>query len=238
MNRRIVATIARLHFAPTETAAAALRRENVAPEAIHVTGNTVIDALLWTCARVEAAPALANMVDTARFAGKRLVLVTTHRRENVGDGMTAIARAMRGIADRGDTLLLFPAHPNPLIGQAMNAIIGDHPAILRTAPLDYPNFVKALSLCDLVLTDSGGVQEEAPALGKPVLVMRETTERPEGIVAGTARLVGTVEERIVREVSALLDDAAAYAAMARAHNPYGDGRAAARIATLIADACA
>ena len=237
VNRRIVTAIARLHFAPTQTAAAALRRENVAPDAIHVTGNTVIDALLWTCARVEAAPALASAVDATRFAGKRLVLVTTHRRENVGDAMTAIARAMRRIGDRGDTLLLFPVHPNPRIGQAMDAIIGDHPAILRTAPLDYPNFVKALTLCDVVLTDSGGVQEEAPALGKPVLVMRETTERPEGIAAGTSRLVGTAEDRIVREVSTLLDDDDAHAAMARAHNPYGDGRAAARIAALIGDAC-
>lgn len=237
VNRRIVATIAQLHFAPTAAAAAALRRENVAPGTIHVTGNTVIDALLWTRARLVEEPALAGGIDAARFAGKRLVLVTAHRRENFGNGMAAIARAMRRIADRGDTLLLLPVHPNPQVGRAMDAIIGDHPAIMRVAPLDYPHFVRLLSLCDLVLTDSGGVQEEAPALGKPVLVMRERTERQEGIAAGTARLVGTDEDRIVREVATLLDDRAAYAAMARAHNPYGDGQAAVRIATLIADAC-
>ena len=236
VNRRIVAAIAQLHFAPTETAAAALRRENIAAETIHVTGNTVIDALLWTRARLAAEPALAGEIDPARFAGKRLVLVTAHRRENIGDGMAAIARALVRIADRGDTLLIFPVHPNPQVGRAMETIIGDHPAIARVPPLDYPRFVKLLSLCDLVLTDSGGVQEEAPAFGKPVLVMRETTERPEGIAAGTARLVGTDEDRIVREVCTLLDERDAYAAMARAHNPYGDGNAAARIAALLARA--
>lgn len=239
VNRRIVAPIARLHFAPTETAAQALRRENIAPATIYVTGNTVVDALQWTQARVTAAPALAAGLDDvlASFAGKRLVLVTTHRRENFGDGMAAIARALVRIADRGDTALLFPVHPNPQVGPVMDAIIGERPEIVRIAPLDYPHFVRALAACDLVLSDSGGVQEEAPALGKPVLVMRETTERPEGIAAGTARLVGTDEDRIVHEVSTLLDDSEAYAAMARAHNPFGDGHAAARIAGLIADAC-
>ena len=239
VNRRIVAPIARFHFAPTETAAAALRRENIAPELIHTTGNTVIDALHWTQARVAAEPALAASLDPvlAQLAGKRLVLVTTHRRENFGDGMAAIARALVRIADRGDTALLFPVHPNPQVGPVMDAIIGDRPAIVRTPPLDYPGFVRALAACDLVLSDSGGVQEEAPALGKPVLVMRETTERPEGVLAGTARLVGTDEDRIVHEVSTLLDDSDAHAAMARAHNPFGDGHAAARIAGLIADAC-
>ncbi len=239
VNRCIVAPIARLHFAPTQTAADALRRENVAPDTIHVTGNTVVDALQWTRARVEAEPALAAGLDAhlERVAGKRLVLVTTHRRENFGDGMASIARALVRIADRGDTALLFPVHPNPQVGPVMDAIIGDRPAIVRIPPLDYPTFVRALARCDLVLSDSGGVQEEAPALGKPVLVMRETTERPEGVAAGTARLVGTDEDRIVHEVSTLLDDSDAHAAMARAHNPFGDGHAAARIAGLIADAC-
>ena len=151
--------------------------------------------------------------------------------------MAAIARALVRIAERGDTALLFPVHPNPQVGPVMDAIIGDRPAIVRIPPLDYPTFVRALARCDLVLSDSGGVQEEAPALGKPVLVMRETTERPEGVAAGTARLVGTDEDRIVHEVSTLLDDSDAHAAMARAHNPFGDGHAAARIAGLIADAC-
>jgi UDP-N-acetylglucosamine 2-epimerase (non-hydrolysing) len=239
VNRRIVAPIARLHFAPTDTAAAALRRENIDPATIHVTGNTVVDALHWTRDRIAADPALAAGIDDAlaQAAGKRLVLVTTHRRENFGGGMAAIARALVRIADRGDTHLLFPVHPNPQVGPVMDQIIGDHAAITRTAPLDYPRFVRALAACDLVLSDSGGVQEEAPALGKPVLVMRETTERPEGVAAGTARLVGAEEARIVHEVFRLLDDSAAYAAMARAHNPFGDGQAAARIAGLIADAC-
>ena len=239
VNRRIVAPIARLHFAPTDTAAQALIAENIDPATIHVTGNTVVDALHWTLARVEAAPALAAALDPvlAPLTGKRLVLVTTHRRENFGGGMAAIARALVRLADRGDTALLFPVHPNPQVGPVMDAIIGDLPEIVRIAPLDYPNFVRALSRCDLVLSDSGGVQEEAPALGKPVLVMRETTERPEGVAAGTARLVGTDEDRIVHEVSTLLDDSEAYAAMARAHNPFGDGHAAGRIAELIADAC-
>ena len=239
VNRRIVAPIARLHFAPTETAAAALRRENIAGDAIHVTGNTVVDALQWTRGRIAVDPSLAGGFDAASLRGgrKHLVLVTTHRRENFGGGMAAIARALVRIADRGDTALLFPVHPNPQVGPVMDAIIGDRAEIARIAPLDYPSFVSALAACDLVLSDSGGVQEEAPALGKPVLVMRETTERPEGIAAGTARLVGTDENRIVHEVSTLLDDTEAYAAMARAHNPFGDGHASARIAGLIADAC-
>ena len=239
VNRRIVAPIARLHFAPTETAAAALRRENVDPALIHVTGNTVVDALHWTQARIAAEPALAAGLDAllARVGGRRLVLVTTHRRENFGGGMTAIAGALARLADRGDTALLFPVHPNPEVGRVMDEVLGDREAIIRVPPLDYPHFVRALAACDLVLSDSGGVQEEAPALGKPVLVMRDTTERPEGIAAGTARLVGANGNRIVSEVSTLLDDSGAYAAMARAHNPFGDGRSAGRIAELIADAC-
>ena len=237
VNRRIVAPIAQLHFAPTETAAAALRRENVDPATIHITGNTVIDALVWTQSRIAADPALAAGLDeiAARFAGKRLILVTTHRRENFGDGMDAIARAIRRIAERPDVAVLFPMHPNPNVVAAMDAVLGQRDTIARIAPLDYPHFVRALGLCDVVLTDSGGVQEEAPALGKPVLVMRETTERPEGVEAGTAKLVGTDEERIVSEIFTLLDDSDAHAAMARAHNPFGDGHAAARIAEIVAD---
>jgi UDP-N-acetylglucosamine 2-epimerase (non-hydrolysing) len=237
VNRRIVAPIAALHFAPTETAAEALRRETIDPATIQVTGNTVIDALHWTRDRIAAKPALADGLDLSPFAGKRLVLVTTHRRENFGGGMEAIARALARIADRGDTALLFPVHPNPQVGPVIDAIVGDRNFVVRIPPLDYANFVAALAACDLVLSDSGGVQEEAPALGKPVLVMRETTERPEGVAAGTARLVGTDEDRIVSEVFNLLDDSDAYAAMARAHNPFGDGHAAARIAERIADAC-
>jgi UDP-N-acetylglucosamine 2-epimerase (non-hydrolysing) len=236
VNRRIVAPIADQHFAPTETAAEALRRENIDPATIHVTGNTVIDALLATQARIAAEPELASGLDAIadRFAGRRLVLVTTHRRENFGGGMEAIARAIGRIADRPDTAVLFPVHPNPNVVSVMDRLLGDRANVARIDPLDYPHFIRALGLCDVVLSDSGGVQEEAPALGKPVLVMRETTERPEGVVAGTARLVGTDEARIVAEVTHLLDAPEAYAAMARAHNPFGDGYAAMRIARIVA----
>lgn len=236
VNRRIVAPIADLHFAPTDTAAAALARENVTT-GVHVTGNTVIDALHWTRGRIASEPALAAGLDAlaARFAGKRIVLVTTHRRENFGDGMAAIGRAIARIAARDDVAVLFPMHPNPNVGAVMDAILGEAPNVARIEPLDYPHFIRALALCDLALTDSGGVQEEAPALGKPVLVMRDTTERPEGVAAGTARLVGTQEDRIVSEVFTLLDDKAAYSAMARAHNPFGDGQASTRIARIVAD---
>jgi UDP-N-acetylglucosamine 2-epimerase (non-hydrolysing) len=236
VNRRIVAPIADLHFAPTETSAEALRRENIAAASIHVTGNTVIDALYATQAKLAADPGLASGLDdiAARFAGKRIILVTTHRRENFGDGMANIARAIGRIADCGDTAILFPVHPNPNVVSVMDEMLGQRDTIARIDPLDYPHFVRALGLCHIALTDSGGVQEEAPALGKPVLVMRETTERPEGVTAGTAKLIGTDPDRIVAEVSALLDDDTRYAAMSRAHNPFGDGQASARIARVIA----
>lgn len=235
VNRRIVAPIADQHFAPTDTAADALREENIPPATIHVTGNTVIDALLATRDRIAADPALAAGLDpiAARFAGKRIVLVTTHRRENFGGGMSAIAEALRRIAARPDVAILFPVHPNPNVVSVMDAALGDQPNIARIDPLDYPHFIRALGLAHLVLSDSGGVQEEAPALGKPVLVMRDTTERPEGVAAGTARLVGTDTDRIVGEVGRLLDDGEVYAAMARAHNPFGDGHAATRIAGIV-----
>lgn len=236
VNRRIVAPIADLHFAPTQTAAAALARENVTT-GVHVTGNTVIDALLWTRARIAQDRTLAADLDSVarRFAGRRTILVTTHRRENFGDGMEQIARAIARIAARDDVAILFPMHPNPNVGAVMDRVLGDCGSVARIAPLDYPHFIRALELCDVALTDSGGVQEEAPALGKPVLVMRDTTERPEGIAAGTARLVGTDADRIVSEVFTLLDDKGAYSAMARAHNPFGDGQASNRIARIIAD---
>jgi UDP-N-acetylglucosamine 2-epimerase (non-hydrolysing) len=237
VNRRIVAPIADLHFAPTDTAAEALARENVRT-GVYVTGNTVIDALHWTGDRIAAEPALAAGLNAIadRFAGKRIVLVTTHRRENFGDGMASIARAIARIAAREDVAVLFPMHPNPNVVSVMDTILGDHANVARIDPLDYPHFIRALGLCHLALTDSGGVQEEAPALGKPVLVMRDTTERPEGVAAGTAKLIGADEDRIVSEVFTLLDDKAAYAAMARAHNPFGDGHASQRIARIVADA--
>ena len=184
----------------------------------------MIDALHWTKDRIAADPTLAAGLDPvlARLAGKRSCW-SRPIGANFGDGMAAIARALRRIAERPDVGILFPMHPNPNVVAVMDEVLGDHPAIARIAPLDYPQFVHALDVAHIVLTDSGGVQEEAPALGKPVLVMRETTERPEGVAAGTARLIGTDEDRIAGEVFALLDDADRYAAMARAHNPFGSG---------------
>ena len=231
VNRKIIGTLASLHFAPTETAAEALLRENVDPARIHVTGNTVIDALHWVTARIAQEPALAAGLAEleTRFAGKRLIGVTSHRRENFGGGLENIARAVRRIAARDDVAVIFPVHPNPNVRAVMDEALAGLANVAMIEPLDYPHFAHLLGMCEIMLTDSGGVQEEAPALGKPVLVMRETTERPEGLVAGTARLVGTDEDRIVTEIFTLLDDKDQYEAMARAHNPFGDGRSAARI---------
>jgi UDP-N-acetylglucosamine 2-epimerase (non-hydrolysing) len=235
VNRKIVGAIADQHFAPTTTAAEALTRENVPAAAIHVTGNTVIDALHMAVQRISDEPAWTQALDplAARFAGRRIILVTTHRRENFGQGMANIARAVRRIADRDDVAVIFPVHPNPNVRPVMDQLLADRPNVAMIDPQDYPHFVRLLTLCHLVLTDSGGVQEEAPGLGKPVLVMRETTERPEGVAAGTARLIGTCEDAIVRETTRLLDDPAAWAAMAQAHNPYGDGRSSQRIVEIL-----
>jgi len=236
VNRKIVGAFAALHFAPTETAADALRRENVAPETIHVTGNTVIDALHWVTAKIEREPALAaGLADLERrFAGKRIIGMTSHRRENFGDGMEGIASAVRRLAERDDVAVIFPVHLNPNVRAVMIERLGGLNNVALIEPLDYPHFARLLAISTLMLTDSGGVQEEAPALGKPVLVMRETTERLEGVAAGTARLVGTDADRIVAEANRLLDDPRAYEAMAKAHNPFGDGRATARIVDLMA----
>jgi UDP-N-acetylglucosamine 2-epimerase (non-hydrolysing) len=236
VNRRIVGSFAALHLAPTETAAQALLRENIAPKTIHVTGNTVIDALHWVTARIAAEPALASGLTQLeeRFADKRIIGVTSHRRENFGEGMRAIAEAVTRLAARPDIAVIFPVHLNPNVRAVMNARLAGLDNVALIEPLDYPHFARLLDISTLMLTDSGGVQEEAPALGKPVLVMRETTERPEGVEAGTAKLVGTDADRIVAEATRLLDDPAAYAAMARAHNPFGDGNTAERIVELLA----
>ncbi len=236
VNRKIVGQIADLHFAPTETSANALRRESICESGIFVTGNTVIDALYATCARIDAEPGLASDIAPLlqRFAGRRLIGVTTHRRENFGTGLDNVAQALARIADRDDVALIFPVHPNPNVRGLMFDRLGGRDNIALIEPLDYPNFVQLQRSVDLMLTDSGGVQEEAPALGKPVLVMRETTERPEGVEAGTAMLVGTDADRIIKETNRLLDDSAAYDAMARAHNPFGDGHSADRIASTVA----
>ena len=236
VNRKVIGTIAALHLAPTETAAQALRRENVDPATIHVTGNTVIAALHWITARIAAEPSLAGGLAEleARFAGQRIVGVTSHRRENFGEGMQAIAEAIRRIAARPDVAVSFPVHLNPNVRQVMERELAGLDDVALIEPLDYPHFARLIDISTQMLSDSGEVQEDAPALGQPELVMRETTERPEGIEAGTARLVGTDARRIVAEVGRLLDDPEAYAAMARAHNPFGDGHSAARIAELLA----
>ena len=238
VNRRVTGVITDLHFAPTDGAAASLRAENVPEANIHVTGNTVIDALLATHDRVKADPSLANGLDevAARFAGRRIITLTAHRRENFGEGMANIAAAIAELSERDDVAVIFPVHPNPNVRPVMEAALAGRDNVALIEPLDYPHFVRLMGLADLILTDSGGIQEEAPSLGKPVLVMRDTTERPEGVDAGTALLVATNRERIVREATKLLDDKAAYEAMATAHNPYGDGKASARIAAAVAKA--
>jgi len=236
VNRKIIGAMASLHFAPTTTSEAALLKEAVDPTRVHVTGNTVIDALQWVSAEIERNPALASGLAPleAKFAGKRIIGVTSHRRENFGDGMEGIAGAIREIASRPDVGVIFPVHLNPNVRKVMNAALAGLDNVALIEPLDYPHFARLISIAEIMLTDSGGVQEEAPALGKPVLVMRETTERPEGVAAGTAKLVGTDRARIVTEISTLLDDKAAYEAMARAHNPFGDGHASQRIVEHLA----
>lgn len=238
VNRKIIGTIADQHFAPTEVAAAALAAEAVSPETIFVTGNTVIDALHWVSDRIAQNPALAASLAPfeEQFRGRKIIGITTHRRENFGDGMDNIAAAIKAIAARDDVACIFPVHMNPNVRAVMDATLGDLPNVAMIEPLDYPNFARLLSISHIMLTDSGGVQEEAPALGKPVLVMRDTTERPEGVTAGTAKLIGTDKDRIISEIFTLLDDDAAYSAMARAHNPFGDGHASQRIAEIIYNA--
>jgi len=235
-NRRLTAPLTQLHFAPTSLSRDNLLAEGIAAESIHVTGNTVIDALLAVVARVEADAALAGKL-AAGFPfldpSKRLVLITGHRRENFGDGFENICLALRDLAQRGDVQLLYPVHLNPQVQEPVNRILDGVVNVHLVPPQDYLPFVYLMSRAHLILTDSGGIQEEAPSLGKPVLVMRDTTERPEAVTAGTVRLVGTDRARIVAEVSRLLDDEAAHGEMSRAHNPYGDGQAAARIAGII-----
>ncbi|WP_397597281.1 non-hydrolyzing UDP-N-acetylglucosamine 2-epimerase [Sphingorhabdus sp.] len=235
VNRKIIGTIADQHFAPTAVSAAALTAEAVLPKNIFVTGNTGVDALHWVTDRIAQNPALAaNLAPyEERFRGRKIIGITAHRRENFGDGMDNIASAIRTIAARDDVACIFPVHMNPNVRAVMEAALDDLPNVAMIEPLDYPNFARLLSLSHIMLTDSGGVQEEAPVLGKPVLVMRDTTERPEGVTAGTAKLIGTDKDRIISEILTLLDSDAAYSAMARAHNPFGDGHASQRIAEII-----
>lgn len=237
-NRKLTGAIARLHFAPTEQSRANLLAENVAPDTIHVTGNTVIDALLMVRAKLEADPALTGEL-AARFApvlreGARLILMTGHRRENFGGGFERICEAITTLARRyPDADFVYPVHLNPNVREPVMRILGGVENIHLIEPLDYLPFVYLMNRSHIILTDSGGIQEEAPSLGKPVLVMRDTTERPEAVDAGTVKLVGTSTEEIVAGVEALMDRPEAYAAMAFAHNPYGDGCACARIEKVL-----
>ena len=235
INRRIIAPIASLHFAPTRSAAANLTRENVDPLGIHITGNTGIDALLLTRSRMDSLGELTSGVRNliAPFQAQRIILVTAHRRENFDGGLTNIAQAIKTLSMRDDVVVVFPVHPNPRVRKVIDATLKGNNKIVLLDPLTYVPFVYLMSVATLILTDSGGIQEEAPSLGKPVLVLRDTTERPEGIEAGTAKLVGTNAKHIVGETERLLDDRRQYEMMSGAINPYGDGRASERIASVI-----
>ncbi|MDN3357714.1 UDP-N-acetylglucosamine 2-epimerase (non-hydrolyzing) [Actinomadura sp. DC4] len=229
INRQIIGRIARWHFAPTARAAAHLEAEGVPARQVTVTGNTVIDNLLWILAQGKGSPAFRT--------GRRKLLVTLHRRESQGSHMRGIARTLRRLADRGDSEVVLPLHKSPAVQESLLPELGGHEHITITEPLGYADFVATLAQCDLVLTDSGGVQEEAPTLGKPVLVLRATTERPEAVEAGVARLVGTDAEDLFTIASELLDDPGEYQRMAGAVNPFGDGRAAGRVLSELARDC-
>lgn len=235
VNRKVAGVITRLHFSPTERSRQNLLAENVPAEHVHVTGNTVIDALQEVVARIANDPALAASLaerlplDPCR----RMILVTGHRRESFGGGFQRICSALRRIAERPDVEIVYPVHLNPNVKGPVDSLLSGLSNVRLIEPQDYLPFVYLMHRSFLILTDSGGVQEEAPSLGKPVLVMRETTERPEAVDAGTVRLVGTDEDVIVSSVNELLDDQAAYDAMSFAHNPYGDGLAASRIVEQI-----
>jgi len=237
INRKVTGTIARLHFAPTEKAAQNLRAEGVAPGAVVITGNTVIDALLEVVARLErdAGQSAAFDADFGIDPSKRMILVTGHRRESFGGGFQRICDAVAALAQRQDVQIIYPVHLNPNVKGPVETSLGALESVKLIAPQDYLPFVHLMRRADIILTDSGGVQEEAPSLGKPVLVMRDTTERPEAVDAGTVKLVGTDTALILSEATVLLDDEAAYQTMARAHNPYGDGLASARIRDAILD---
>ncbi|MCZ4260884.1 UDP-N-acetylglucosamine 2-epimerase (non-hydrolyzing) [Limimaricola sp. G21655-S1] len=237
-NRRVCGALAALHFAPTETSRQSLLNENVSDELISVTGNTVIDALFEVVSRIEADAALKASLD-ARFdflsPERRVVLVTGHRRESFGGGFEQICMALRQIAKRfNDVDVVYPMHLNPNVREPVQRILSDLDNIHLIEPLDYLPFVHLMSRSHIIVTDSGGIQEEAPSMGKPVLVMRDTTERPEAVDAGTVRLVGTDTNMIVDWASKLLTDHSAYEEMSVAHNPYGDGKATARILDALA----
>ena len=228
MNRKLTGAIADIHFAPTSTSKNNLLKENIDPAAIVVTGNTVIDALQTT---VKADYRFTDSgLQKALAGGKRLILVTTHRRENLGEPMRHVYQALRKVLENHpDVEAIFPVHKNPKVREIVDEELGKLAQVHLIEPLDYEPFANVMAKVDIVLTDSGGIQEEAPALGKPVLVLRDTTERPEAVDAGTVKLVGTAYDDVLRETSLLLDDSKYYQSMAEAANPYGDGRACERI---------
>ena len=229
MNRVLAGYLADTHFAPTKQACENLLAEGISRDQIIITGNTVVDALRWATNRL-------TLPNLPVHRDGRLLLVTAHRRENFGRPLEEICEALVELLDRyPDIWVLYPVHPNPNIGPVVERILGNRPQAALCAPLGYLEFVAAMKAATLILSDSGGIQEEAPSLGKPVLVLRDETERPEAIAAGCARLVGPHREIIVREASRLLDDPAAYARMATVHNPFGDGRATERICAALAN---
>ncbi|HZW82656.1 MAG TPA: UDP-N-acetylglucosamine 2-epimerase (non-hydrolyzing) [Candidatus Deferrimicrobium sp.] len=232
MNRKLTGAIADLHFSPTETSKANLLAEGVKLENIFVTGNTVIDALLATVRdNYTFADPVLNQLD---FANRKVILVTTHRRENLGEPMRNIYLALQQLIEENpDVEIIFPMHKNPHVREVVNSVLGQTERVHLIEPLDYQPFVNLMARSHIILTDSGGVQEEAPSFGKPVLVLRDTTERPEAVEAGTVLLIGTDRNEVYRTASTLLKDPAAYSKMANAINPYGDGLAAARIVDSI-----
>lgn len=236
INRKLTGAIADLHFAPTEKAKANLLTENVPSDRIHVTGNTVIDALLAVKSKIQTDENLRGSLQRCfpfLDQGRKLVLVTGHRRENFGEGFENICHALSRIAERADVQVVYPVHLNPHVQKPVKEKLAHLSNVFLIDPLDYASFIYLLDKCHLVLTDSGGVQEEAPSLGKPVLVMRDCTERPEAVAAGTALLTGTNREKIVMEVVRLLEDDLAYGKMAEAANPYGTGNAAKKILDVL-----
>lgn len=237
-NRRLTGVLTALHFAPTERARRNLLAEGVPESAIWVTGNTVVDALQHVVRKIETDAGIRQEMDE-RFSflapGKRTILVTGHRRESFGAGFEQICDALRVLSNRDDVEIVYPVHLNPQVREPVTRALQGRPNIFLLPPLDYLPFVSLMGRASLILTDSGGIQEEAPTMRKPVLVMRDTTERPEAVEAGAVKLVGTNSARIVAESARLLDDAAEYARMSGIRNPYGDGHAAERIATVVAE---
>lgn len=236
MNRKLTSSLTELHFSPTETAKQNLLGEGISPDNIFVSGNTVIDALIQVVSKLQDDIVLCNALKH-QFSfidpSKKLILVTGHRRESFGDGFENICLALAKLAKSSEVQIVYPVHLNPNVQEPVKRILANIDNIFLIEPQDYLPFVYLMSICTLILTDSGGIQEEAPSLGKPVLVMRDTTERPEAVTAGTVKLVGTDTNTVVSATNKLLTDTQAYSEMAVAHNPYGDGKASENIANII-----